>query len=142
MGKKWNVIIGLLENKPYEVFVMPFFTKETKMQLHKISKRRYDLYKDNMTYSEDITSEMDHEQETVTRLLSTAMRHGTDVEHLSTQLNKTKNSLVSFDKAIGRVLAKYVKPKTTGEKCPNCEVKLIREEGCIKCSEKCGYSKC
>jgi ribonucleoside-diphosphate reductase alpha chain len=140
-GQKWNIIVGLLENKPYEVFAIPYFTTESKLQLVKISKKRYDLFKDGEVFSENITSEMNPEQETITRLISIAMRHGTDISFIVEQLTKTKASLVTFDKAIARILAKYVKEKVTKESCPNCGEKLVMQEGCKKCYT-CGYSAC
>ena len=140
-GLKWNVIVGLYEGNPYEVFAVPHFTSETSMELCKMSGGRYDLMKGGETYSEDITSGMTDEQEIVTRLISTALRHGADINYIYEQLSKSHGDITSFSKAIGRVLTKYL-TKTKKLTCSDCNSEnVIFEEGCHKCKD-CGSSKC
>lgn len=142
-GVKWNVIVGLFDNKPYEVFAVPHFTDETKLQLVKVKQARYDLFKDGATYSEDITSEMNSEQEVITRLISTSLRHGADIKFIVEQLNKSQGDITSFSKAISRILKKYIPEGTTSTvKCESCgSSNVIFEEGCSKCLD-CSNSKC
>lgn len=142
-GVKWNVIVGLFDNKPYEVFAVPHFTDETKLQLVKVKQARYDLFKDGTTYSEDITSEMNSEQEVITRLISTSLRHGADIKFIVEQLNKSQGDITSFSKAISRILKKYIPEGAESTmKCEDCGSKnVIFEEGCSKCKD-CGSSKC
>lgn len=142
-GQKWNVIVGLMNDKPYEVFAVPYFTNESNLVLKKINKGRYDLLKDEETYSEDITSEMNSEQEIVTRLISTSLRHGADIKFIVEQLSKSHGDITSFNKAISRVLKKYIPDgaKSTVS-CNDCDsTNVIFEEGCNKCLD-CGSSKC
>lgn len=142
-GKKWNVIVGLFDKKPFEVFAIPHFTNEENLVLRKMAKGRYDLHtKDGETYSENITSEMNDEESALTRMISTALRHGSSIEFITQQLNKSHGTIVSFSKAIARVLSKFCKKIESKEKCPECnEEALIKEEGCTKCTS-CGHSRC
>jgi ribonucleoside-diphosphate reductase alpha chain len=143
-GEKWNVIVGLLNDKPYEVFAIPHFTNETKMELCKMNKGRYDLQIKGETYSEDMTSGMNDEEEVITRLASMSLRHGASIAFLKDQLDKSNGDITSFAKAIGRTLKRYITndvPQSISL-CPNCnENTMIYEEGCKSC-KSCGFSAC
>lgn len=143
-GVKWNVLVGLLEDKPYEVFAVPYFTQIEHGTLVKIKKGRYDLVTDEgETYSEDITSEMNSEQEAITRLTSTALRHGANIKFIVEQLNKSYGDITSFSKAISRVLKRYIPDGSKSTvSCNDCgSSNVIFEEGCNKCLD-CGSSAC
>ena len=143
-GIKWNVIVGLFDSKPYEVFAIPHFTNETELELCKIKKGRYDLLKNGNTYSEDITSQITDEQDVLTRMVSTALRHGADITFIVEQLNKSHGDITSFSKAIARTLKKYTDEKKMVSRatCTECgSNNLVFEEGCLSCKE-CGSSKC
>lgn len=49
----------------------------------------------------------DDAEDTITRLISTSLRHGADMSHVYTQLSKSKGTIVSFSKAISRALKRY-----------------------------------
>ncbi len=143
-GVKWNVIVGLFNSKPYEVFAIPHFTNETELELCKIKRGRYDLLKDGETYSEDITSQITDEQDVLTRMVSTALRHGADITFIVEQLNKSHGDITSFSKAIARTLKKYIDEKKMVSRaaCTECgSTNLVFEEGCLMCKD-CGSSKC
>jgi ribonucleoside-diphosphate reductase alpha chain len=143
-GIKWNVIVGILDSKPYEVFAIPHFTNETELELCKIKRGRYDLLKDGDTYSEDITSHITDEQDVLTRMVSTALRHGADITFIVEQLNKSHGDITSFSKAIARTLKKYIDEKKMVSRaaCTECgSSNLVFEEGCLMCKD-CGSSKC
>ena len=143
-GVKWNVFVGLMENKPYEVFAIPYFTDIEKGFLVKIKRGRYDLLSENgETYSEDVTSEMNSEQEVITRLTSTSLRHGADIKFVVEQLNKSYGDITSFSKAVARVLKRYIPDGTKSTvSCNDCNsTNVIFEEGCHKCLD-CGSSAC
>jgi len=85
-------------------------------------------------------------EEAMTRLLSTSLRHGTNSSFIVEQLDSAKGGdLLSFEKAIARVLKKYITDgtKVHGEDCLNCDSvgSLIRQEGCVMC-QNCGWSRC
>lgn len=142
-GIKWNVIVGLYNGKPYEVFALPYFTSETNLELMKKGKGRYDLMKGSEVYSEDITAEMPDEQDSMSRMISTSLRHRADIKYITEQLNKTKGDITSFSKAIARVLKKYIPEGSASTLfCLDCgSQSIIFEEGCQKCTN-CGSSKC
>jgi hypothetical protein len=62
-----------------------------------------------------------------------------------TQLEKVgerQTEMHTFAKCLARVLKKYIPDGTeTGDKCPECGDKLIRESGCQSC-KSCPYAKC
>lgn len=145
-GQKYFVFIGLLNNEPYEVFAgrngidLPKNAK--KGNLVKIKRGQYKLVIDDreLDYIIDFETE---EQEALTRMVSAALRHGTDINFVVQQLEKTKGELVGFCKSMARVLKKYIKDGTEvkGDECESCGGKLIRQEGCILC-QSCGWTKC
>ena len=144
-GNKFYVIIGLLNNKPYEVFAinsdLHYFSKNTG-SIIKISKGKYNIQEEESDLSWEITEQLSDEEATITRLVSTSLRHGADIKFIVEQLNKTHGDLTQFGKAIARVLKKYIADTaTTKELCPNCESKLVYQDGCVTCLS-CGYSKC
>ena len=56
--------------------------------------------------------------------------------------DKCNDNIVSFNKAIARVLSKYMETNNgSGEVCPECGTPLVNENGCRHCP-KCGYSAC
>jgi ribonucleoside-diphosphate reductase alpha chain len=80
----------------------------------------------------------------VTRLISTALRHGVEMHYIVHQLEKVKGGMFSFSKTVARALKKYIPDGTIvkGERCSNCSSEsLIRQEGCVTC-KSCGQSKC
>ena len=87
--------------------------------------------------------EMSDEQAAITRLTSTALRHGADIKFIVEQLNKCDGDLFSFTKALARVLKKYIPDgEKSTVKCNDCgSDNVIFEEGCNKCLD-CGSSKC
>lgn len=146
--QQYIVAIGLLNNKPYEIFAFKFnknFNLD-KGYIRKISRGRYDILNENKeTYSEDITSEMSQVEENTTRLVSTSLRHGADIKFLVEQLSKARgNGFQDFSKVLARVLKKYIQDneKVTGATCDNCgSSNLIYVGGCNECKD-CGSSKC
>jgi len=143
-GVKFNVIVGVLDDKPYEVFAFPSKILKGEGLIIKQGKSEYDfiqLTNSNSTHRV-LTDDMSDEEATITRLVSTSLRHGTKIDFIVQQLNKTHGDLTSFSKAISRVLSKYAAIEKTGN-CPECKVgTIIKQEGCESCSNKCGYSKC
>jgi len=148
-GEQFYVVVGLMHNKPYEVFtgrnlndVIPSDIKEGKTV--KKARGQYFLVVNELEVQlNDIAKHEDIDA--LTRILSTALRHGSDVSFIVHQLEKTKGDMQSFAKVVARNLKKYIKDGTLvkGEECPSCEESgtLVRESGCVKCKE-CGWTKC
>lgn len=145
-GRKYNAVVGMMEGKPYEVFITKHFTNESNLTLRKMSRGRYDLYKATKLLYEDISAEMTDEQEAITRLVSTALRHGAEIKFIVEQLQKTSSDdMFTFTKSLARVLKKYI---PNGAKstltCENPECKstnVVFQEGCNICLD-CGHSAC
>jgi len=140
-GAKFSVIIGLLDSKPYEVFIE---SKDALNGSGVIKKKSRSVYLfEQEDSSVDISSEMTDEEAAITRLVSTSLRHGADIKFIVEQLNKSDGDLFSFTKGLSRVLKKYIpdgaKATVTCSDCGSSNV--IFEEGCHKCLD-CGSSKC
>jgi ribonucleoside-diphosphate reductase alpha chain len=105
------------------------------------------------------------QSEATSRLVSTALRSGIEVESIIEQLRGIRCpstmrqpglKVLSCPDAIGRVLESVVamrkeeylptvksapENKTNGSKCPECGAAVEHESGCVVC-RSCGYSKC
>lgn len=153
-GHKYFVAVGLLERDPYEIFggsnhdgngdvIIP--KAVTSGHILKHSRGKYTFSTQGGEYAIS-TVRSDANIDALTRMISTALRHGADISFVVHQLEKTKGEMQSFAKVLARVLKKYIKDGTevSGEKCPDCkrdDCKIIREDGCVKCAT-CGWTKC
>lgn len=151
-GDPWIVIVGLFGKDPYEIFAFKktkvhFSHRWTTGTLTRVKKGVYTLtVGDNDIVIEDITANFESdEQEALTRMVSTALRHGADVNFIFEQLMKSEGTIVSFSKAVARTLKKYIVTDETapGKDCEECGGKstVIMQEGCFKC-KNCAHSKC
>lgn len=146
-NEKWMVLVGLLEGDPYEVFAMKqdrlFLPNKTiHGKLIKASSGVYNLQTEDGWSLENISTFFEsNEQEALTRMISTALRHGADIEFIVSQLIKSEGTITSFSKAIARTLKKYIQ-NIKSMKCLDCKgSNLIISEGCFLCKD-CGSSKC
>jgi ribonucleoside-diphosphate reductase alpha chain len=147
-GDIFTVIVGLYDGKPYEIFAIPSSIMEgyTSGILTKKARGVYNLtcsLDDEIAIIKDITQSMNDEQEALTRLISTSLRHGAEIRFIVEQLSKTDGELHSFTKAIARTLKAYIPDGADSTlACLECGSKaLVFEEGCQVCKE-CGSSKC
>jgi ribonucleoside-diphosphate reductase alpha chain len=146
-GKQYFVLVGLLDGNPYEVFADKngVISKSiNKGEVIKVKRGQYKAIFDNGFELDNLTENLDDLEDTITRLVSSNLRHGTDIKFLVQQLEKSKGDILSFEKAIARALKKYIKDGTvvTGEACESCKGdNLVRNSGCVTCMD-CGWSKC
>lgn len=150
-GEKWIVFVGLLSDDPYEIFCgkQENIELSSKYKTGTITKKQRGSYilelEDLTKININDTFKNTPSENIVSRLISTNLRHGTDIKYIVHQLEKTEeDNLYSFNKAISRVLKKYIKDgdKVTGEECPTCKSNdLTRQSGCVTCNN-CGWSKC
>lgn len=141
---KWVVLIGIINDKPYEVFALKnadISLKYKKGKLIKVKSKIYDLRVDEDGEIKNITGEFDNPLEgALTRQISLNLKHS-PLEDVYIQLQKEGN-ISDFNKAISRVFKKYLKDKELKEICPECGSNLYMESGCVIC-KNCGqYSKC
>ena len=149
-GQIFNVYIGLLEGKPYEIFAKPTFEKNSITNGHgKITKQQKGVYSWFNDKEEGVISdsniaimEEDSPERVATLLASLGLRHGADIKYIVKTLKKTNPLISSFTAAMIRVLNKYnTDDSPVEDKCPECGATLTRSGGCIHC-DSCGYSKC
>jgi len=167
-GENYLVLVGLLNDKPYEVFAglsqhVEVPKKFKKGTLIKNGKKdgiaTYNLripFDDEELLFKDVVNLFDNpEHGALTRMISLSMRHGVPIQFLTEQLKKDKHSdLQSFSNVIARVLKTYIKDGTdatsTEKKCPDCGGEtLIYQQGCVSCiggvmsdGISCTWSKC
>jgi ribonucleoside-diphosphate reductase alpha chain len=141
-GESYHVIIGLLEDKPYEIFIDNSenrYSKEGKI----VKEARGTYVFKNGGDPVTIKDFMSPEQQAITRLVSMALRHGTAIVFVVEQLQKIDGDMFTFAKSLARVLKKYIPdgaPST--ETCQDCGSENVKfQEGCSTCME-CGSSKC
>lgn len=145
-GERYGVVVGLLNDNPYEVFAFPATeeTKSVKGNIVKIKKGHYDFVSDTLTIPNLHTASLHADEQVLTRLVSGLLRHGTNPYFIIEQINKAPLEIVSFGKALGRVLKTYIKEEELKGKlkCSDCGSENVRlQEGCLTCND-CGSSKC
>lgn len=145
--EQYIVLIGLLENKPYEIFT--FRTKENeklnipqhKGKIIKIAKNHY-CFKSEYITIDQLQNEYETQQEKMfTLFTSMLLRHNAKIKFIIKTIKKINNDISSFISAMCRILNKYTEIEHLDIKCPECGGDLIKEGGCVKCSI-CTYSKC
>lgn len=149
-GEKYIIIVGIIDNKPYEVFMgleekISIPRKYKNGNLTKSKRGKYNLIlNDNEEpwIINDIVSMFDSkEHSTLTRIISMSLRHGTPLKYVCEQLLKT-GDFGAINKAIARVLKNYIiDSEISSEICPKCNINLTYISGCLTC-KNCGYSKC
>lgn len=153
-GEKYYVAVGLLNNKEvYEIFTgfnkdkkQEFIPKEAKEGIIIKNKRGDYIFREKITQEEYQLNNghSSNEADSLTRILSCALRHGARLDFLIHQLEKTEGDLLSFSKCLARTLKVYIEngTKVTGENCPNCKSSnIVRNSGCSVCQD-CGASRC
>lgn len=155
----WLVLVGLNDNKPYEVFCgIPENIEIPKRyksgSLIKNGKRdgiaTYNLSVpvgdgENLVFKDVVNLFDNPTQGAFTRTISLALRHEVPLHHIVEQLQKDKHGdMFSFAKVIARVMKGYIKDgtKSSEKGCLECgNDSLIYQEGCLLCSS-CGNAKC
>jgi len=152
-GDHWTILVGFLDEDPYEVFAFrtegdaPLFgeddpTQIRKGKIQKQSSRHYALLTpDGDVVIDDITSHMPSDEVRVeTRLVSTALRHGSKIDFLVEQLEKAEGSIASFGRSMAKALRAHADThEVTCDKCGSDNVRHV--EGCMMCAD-CGHSRC
>jgi ribonucleoside-diphosphate reductase alpha chain len=159
--EKWVAVVGLMNNKPYEIFTGKaegFFLPNwvTKGYIYKTKtdsgKSRYDFqFQDKEGYKitmEGLSRQFNKEFWNYAKLISGILRHGMPlpfVVDLIGSLVLESETINTWKNGVVRTLKKYIPDgtKVKKEACPDCNKpgSLIYKEGCLTCTN-CGYSKC
>jgi ribonucleoside-diphosphate reductase alpha chain len=162
-NESWIAFIGLLDNRPYEIFtglqeedMFPIPKSITKGRIIKNQddegNTRYDFqYTDKYGYKNTLgglSHQFNKEYWNYAKLFSSVLRYGmpiADVVNLISSLQLDSETINTWKNGVERALKKYIPNGTlakTGQKCPSCgAASLIYQEGCLTCTS-CGTSKC
>jgi ribonucleoside-diphosphate reductase alpha chain len=159
--QKWVAVIGLLDNRPYEIFTgeaegffVPEWVKNGQVIKNKLDEEhsRYDFqYVNKYGYKvtmEGLSIQFNVEFWNYAKLISGILRHGMPIPfvvHLVDNLQLETESINTWKNGVVRALKKYIPDgtKLSREKCSNCGERdtLEYREGCVICTN-CGDSKC
>lgn len=152
-GVRYYVAVGLMADEPYEVFVGVNHDSEgeiiipksvSKGKIVKEGRGKYFFVSESGNKYNLTSAFSDPNADALTRMISTALRHGSDVSFVTSQLDKTRGDLQSVARMIGRTLKKYIKDGQTasGVSCPDCKQEsIVYQNGCKTC-HNCGWSAC
>lgn len=159
-SEKWIAVVGLLNNKPYEIFTgksddffLPDWVEKGWVIRHKETGEPalYNFqYLDRQGYKvtyDGLSRTFEKEYWNYAKLISGILRHGMPLPYvvsLVENLTFDKDYITTWKNGVVRTLSRYIKEeRQTGEACPKCGQtdSLYRKEGCVYCKH-CDYSKC
>lgn len=158
-GQYFFILVGILSGNPYEIFVIDekqfpsclriASSQTLRGQIMKRKSRIYDLITTRPDNSEpvlikDIVSLMGSDDDkTDTKRFSLELRHRISPKEIVETIEKSCGDITAFEKAIARVLKKYIKEgESSGLICSNCGSRnMTYSGGCLRCKD-CGDSKC
>ncbi len=159
-SEKWMAVVGLLHDKPYEVFTgkadgfyLPPYVEKGWVIKNRNEKgeKRYDFqFLDCDGYKvtiEGLSRSFNKEFWNYARLISGILRHGMPlpaVVNIVENLSLDSDNLHTWKNGVVRALKKFIPngTKAHGRICNNCKQDaVIYQEGCLICSA-CGDSKC
>lgn len=146
-GDKFVMVIGILNDKPYEMFgghINGFGFKFTqkKGKMRKIKSDQYALEIDDIVI-EDFSKQFTPTEQILFRFVSLSLGSGLPIQEIVDQLQKGAMDITSLGAAAARVLKKYIKNGTVadGKKCPSCGTQIVFIDGCCSCPN-CNWSQC
>lgn len=148
-GQKFIILIGLLNEVPYEIFGghmngLDFKFQHKRGKIIKQGRGKYELEIDDLSIN-NFAEQFTPVEKSLFRSISISLRHGVQVQYIVEQLQKAEDDMFSIGSAASRVLKKYIqdKVKVSGAECPECKLSgvLIYANGCVECSN-CSYTKC
>ncbi|WNH12936.1 adenosylcobalamin-dependent ribonucleoside-diphosphate reductase [Thalassobellus suaedae] len=161
--EKWIAFIGLIDDKPYEIFtgltddevgiLIPRWVNKGVIikSREENGNSRYDFqYKNKRGYKttiEGLSYKFNPEFWNYAKLISSTLRHGMPIDKIVDLINSLQldsESINTWKNGVGRALKHYVADGThaKGQVCDSCKSEnLIYQEGCLTCKD-CGSSKC
>ena len=170
-GEKWVGFVGVLEDRPYEIFTGTISSllegEDLSIDIEKGKIRKTKL--EDGTKSYDFVYEEDGQEKIIrglnrafdpatydmSRTFSAVLRHGMPLPYIVTMIDTLHldgDLINTWKSGVKRMLKKYIADGTeikTASRAPNCpntedkEVKcdLVYQESCLTC-RTCGNSKC
>ncbi|PIF00703.1 MAG: ribonucleoside-diphosphate reductase, adenosylcobalamin-dependent [Maribacter sp.] len=161
--EKWIAFIGLIDDKPYEIFtgladdedgiLIPRWVEKGLIIKNRKEdgSSRYDFQYQNKrgykTTIEGLSHKFNPEFWNYAKLISSTLRHGMPIEKIVDLINSLQlegESINTWKNGVARALKRFVEDGTIvkGQKCDNCKsTNLVYQEGCLTCTD-CGSSKC
>lgn len=160
--EKWIAVVGLLHNRPYEIFTgkmedvfnLPQWVTNGWVLKNRDDdgKSRYDFqFSDKHGYKvtiEGLSRSFNEEYWNYAKLISGVLRHGMPIPYvvdLINNLNLLDENINTWKAGVVRALKQFVPDGTPAadKKCTECgdPEGIIFSEGCLEC-KSCGYSKC
>lgn len=148
-GELFIVLVGLMNNKPYEIFVfrptedmnISDVPSQHKGKIIKIKKMHYMFSSKYINIQDLQIANSNIEERASTLYTSMLLRHNVDLKYIIKTAKKVNDNITSFSSAMCRILSKYTNFDSTSYTCPECGNEVIREAGCCKCNV-CGWSAC
>lgn len=161
--EKWVAFVGLLDNRPYEIFTGVLDEDEGIMlpknvtsghiikNMDENGNKRYDFQFENKrgykVTIEGLSEKFNKVYWNYAKLISGVLRYRMPIEQvikLVGSLQLDSENINTWKNGVERALKKYVQDGTEakGKKCPNCgNETLVYQEGCLIC-KTCGASRC
>jgi ribonucleoside-diphosphate reductase alpha chain len=147
-GEKFVLVVGIMNNKPYEMFGghingFGFKFQQKKGKMRKVKSDQYALEIGDEIEIEDFSKQFTPTEQILFRFVSLTLGSGLPVQEAVDQLQKGAMDITSLGAAAARVLKKYIKNGTVadGKKCPSCKTQIVFIDGCCSCPQ-CGWSQC
>jgi ribonucleoside-diphosphate reductase alpha chain len=147
-GKDWLVLIGLLENKPYEIFALKVnnitlknITTALLEQVDVKGEIQYNLISDQLDIKNLTSYYTSGNEEIFTRLLSRLFKIEGGITNIIKDFDSVNPIIGTFENSIKKVLYNYTITENLEKKCPECGNVMTLEGGCIKCYS-CGFEQC
>ncbi len=146
-GEKFVMVVGIQNDKPYEMFGghingfgFKFQTKKGK--LNKIKSGQYALEIDDVII-DDFSKQFTPTEQILFRFASLSLSNGIPIQDIVDQMQKGTMDITSMGSAAARVLKKYIKNGTSvdGKKCPSCQTQIVFIDGCCSCPN-CNWAQC
>lgn len=156
-GEKWVGILGLVQDRPIEIFtgkwdsfmIPPSIDKGFVIKVKENGKTQYNLqYIDADGYKctmEGLNRAFNREYHNYARLISGVLRQGMPLIYVYELVDGLKledgDSITDWKSGVKRLIKRHIKDGVkTKDLCPDCGLNLIFSENCKKCT--CGYTAC
>ena len=142
-GQSYIAIVGLYENRPYEIFSFKLYEEKLPEDvgvIKKIAKGHYSFIGEKVSINNLIESNYNILEKACTLQGSMLLRHRAPLKSIIKTLRKIDPTINSFVSGLNRVLSKYDTVKEESV-CSKCGGLVVKEAGCEVC-KSCGDSKC